>query len=350
MIRFDCDYAEGCHPRILEALARTNAEQHPGYGTDEHCARARTLIREACAAPDADVHFLVGGTQTNAAVIAAILRPWEGVLSAESGHIAAHETGAVEAGGHKVLTLPHTDGRLDAETVRAAVKRLRADPNAEHIVQPGLVYISQPTEYGALYSRGELEALSAVCRAAGLPLFLDGARLGYALAAADDLTLPDYARLCDVFYIGGTKLGCLFGEAVVIPNEAYQPGFRNLMKQRGAMLAKGRLLGVQFEAMFTDGLYLECGKTAIAAARRIRAALTEAGLPPAFDSPTNQLFVTLTRAQSAALEREFTLGHWDATGGETDTLRICTSWATTNAQTDALIAAVRALHAVPFAE
>ena len=343
MIRFDCDYSEGCHPRILEALASTNAEQHPGYGTDEHCARARALIREACASPEADVHFLVGGTQTNAAVIAAVLRPWEGVLSAESGHIAAHETGAIEAGGHKVLPLPHADGKLDAETLRAAVARLRADPNAEHIVQPGLVYISQPTEYGALYSRAELEAVSAACRDAGLPLFLDGARLGYALAAADDLTLPDYARLTDVFYIGGTKLGCLFGEAVVITNDAIKPGFRNLMKQRGALLAKGRLLGVQFETMFTGGLYLECGRSAVNAARRIRAALLEAGLPLAFDSPTNQIFVTLTRAQSAALERSFTLGHWDATGGERDTLRICTSWATTPAQTEALIAAIRAL-------
>ena len=343
MIRFDCDYSEGCHPRILEALVRTNAEQHPGYGTDEHCARARALIREACAAPAADVHFLVGGTQTNAVVIAALLHPWEGVLSAESGHIAAHETGAVETGGHKVLPLPHKDGKLDAGTLRAAVARLRADPNAEHIVQPGLVYISQPTEYGALYSRAELEAVSATCREAGLPLFLDGARLGYALAAADDLSLPDYARLTDVFYIGGTKLGCLFGEAVVITNPAFAPGFRNLMKQRGAMLAKGRLLGVQFETMFTDGLYLECGRSAVEAARRIRAALAEAGLPLAFDSPTNQLFVTLTRAQSAALERDFTLGRWDTTGGERDTMRICTSWATTPEQTEALIAAIRSL-------
>lgn len=343
MIRFDCDYNNGCHPKILEALAATNAEQHPGYGEDEHCARARKLIREACAAPDADVHFLVGGTQTNAVVIAAALRPWEGVLSAESGHIAAHETGAVEAGGHKVLTLPQTDGKLSAETLRAAVAALRADPNAEHIVQPGLVYVSQPTEYGALYSRAELSALAAVCRAAGLPLFLDGARLGYALAADEGLTLPDYAECCDVFYIGGTKLGCLFGEAVVVTNDALKPGFRSLMKQRGALLAKGRLLGVQFETMFTDGLYLDCGRTAVRAAARIKAALLEKGLPLAFDSPTNQLFVVFTRAQQAALERAFVLGRWDTTGGETDTLRICTSWSTTEEQTDALIAAIKAL-------
>ena len=343
MIRFDCDYCVGAHPRVLAALAAANDAQHPGYGTDAHCERARALLRDACAASDADVHLLVGGTQTNAAVIAAALRPWEGVLSAESGHIACHETGAVESGGHKVLPLPHTDGKLDAETVRAAIARLRADPNAEHIVQPGLVYISQPTEYGALYTRAQLAALTAVCRDAGVPLFLDGARLGCALAAADDLALPDYARLCDVFTVGGTKMGCLFGEAVVLVSDALKPGFRNLMKQRGALLAKGFALGVQFEAMFEDGLYLACGRNAVAQARRIRAALLEKGLPLAFDSPTNQLFVVLTRAQSAALERDFALGHWDATGGETDTLRICTSWATTGAQTDALIEAIRAL-------
>ena len=344
MIRFDSDYTEGCHPKVLEALARTNLEQHPGYGEDAHCARARALIRAACGVSDAeaDVHFLTGGTQVNTVVIAAALRPWEGVLSAESGHIACHETGAVEASGHKVLTLPHENGKIDAETLRRAVDAARCDPNAEHIVQPGMVYISQPTEFGTVYSRAELEQISAVCRAAGLPLYLDGARLGCALAALPELTLADYARLCDVFTIGGTKLGCLFGEAAVITDPRLKPCFRNVMKQRGGMLAKGRLLGVQFEAMFEDGLYLACGENAVAAARRIRAALTEKGLPMT-ESPTNQLFVFLTRAQRAALERDFTLGVWDTTGGETDVLRICTSWATTEAQTDALIAAIKAL-------
>ena len=342
-IRFDSDYTEGCHPKILEALAAANAAQYPGYGTDEVCARASALIRSACAAPDAAVHFLVGGTQTNAAVIAAVLRPWEGVLAAETGHIAAHETGAVEAGGHKVLPLPPTDGKLTAAQLRDAVDQLRADPNAEHIVQPGMVYISQPTEFGTLYSKDELAAISAVCREAGLPLFLDGARLGYALAADPSLRLPDYAAYCDVFTVGGTKLGCLFGEAVVLCNAALQPCFRNLMKQRGAMLAKGWLLGLQFEAMFTDGLYLDCGRAAVDAARHIRAALLEKGIPLAFDSPTNQLFVVLTRAQQAALEAGFALGRWDTTGGETDTLRICTSWATTEEQTAALIEAIKAL-------
>ena len=343
MIRFDSDYTEGCHPKILEALAATNLEQHPGYGADARCERARALIRDACAAPEADVHFLVGGTQANTVVIAAALRPWEGVISAETGHIASHETGAVEAAGHKVLTLPPHCGKLDGSQVRAAIDALRNDPNAEHIVQPGMVYISQPTEFGTLYSREELEDISAVCRAAGVPLYLDGARLGCALAADEELTLSDYARLCDVFTIGGTKLGCLFGEAVVISADALKPCFRNVMKQRGGMLAKGRLLGVQYEAMFTDGLYLACGKNAVGMARRIKAALQEKGLPMPLDSPTNQLFVELTRAQRAALERDFALGVWDTTGGETDVLRICTSWATTPEQTDALIAAIRAL-------
>ena len=343
MIRFDSDYTEGCHPKILEALTAANAQQFPGYGTDAVCAGAAACIRSACAAPGAAVRFLVGGTQTNATVIAACLRPWEGVLAAETGHIAAHETGAVEAGGHKVLTLPPTDGKLTAAQLRAAIAALRADPNAEHIVQPGMVYISQPTEFGTLYSRDELSAVSAVCREAGLPLFLDGARLGYALAADAALTLPDYAAYCDVFTVGGTKLGCLFGEAVVLCAARLKPGFRNLMKQRGAMLAKGWLLGVQFETMFTDGLYLDCGRAAVDAARRIRAALIEKGVPLAFDSPTNQLFVVLTRAQQSALEADFALGHWDTTGGETDVLRICTSWATTPEQTAALIEAIKAL-------
>ena len=233
MIRFDSDYTEGCHPKVLEALEKTNFEQHPGYGTDAHCARAAALIRDACAAPDADVHFLVGGTQVNTVVIAAALRPWEGVLSAETGHIACHETGAIEAAGHKVLTLPHENGKLSASRLREAIHALRADPNAEHIVQPGMVYLSQPTEFGTVYTRAELTAISELCRENGLPLYLDGARLGCALYAEPELTLADYARLCDVSTIGGTKLGCLFGEAAVICSDALKPCFR-----------KGEFIGV----------------------------------------------------------------------------------------------------------
>ena len=343
MIRFDSDYTEGCHPRVLDALVRTNMEQTPGYGLDGHCERARALIRSACAAPEADVHFLVGGTQTNATVIAAALRPWQGVLSPDTGHINCHETGAIEAGGHKVLTLPHDNGKITAEQLRRAIDALRADGNYEHIVQPGMVYISQPTEYGTLYTKAELEAISAVCRERDLPLMLDGARLAYALAADETLTLADYARCCDVFTVGGTKCGLLFGEAVVITRQSLKPDFRNLIKQRGGMLAKGRLLGVQFETMFEDGLYLECGRRGVDEARRIRGALLARGLDLAFDSPTNQLFVLLTPAQRDQLQRDFAIGCWDTTGGERDAYRLCTSWATKPEAVDALLTAIAKL-------
>lgn len=343
MIRFDSDYTEGCHPRVLDALVRTNMEQTPGYGLDEHCERARALIRSACAAPEADVHFLVGGTQTNATVIAAALRPWQGVLSPDTGHINCHETGAIEAGGHKVLTLPHDNGKITAEQLRRAIDALRADGNYEHIVQPGMVYISQPTEYGTLYTKAELEAISAVCRERDLPLMLDGARLAYALAADETLTLADYARCCDVFTVGGTKCGLLFGEAVVITRQSLKPDFRNIIKQRGGMLAKGRLLGVQFETMFEDGLYLECGRRGVDEARRIRGALLAHGLDLAFDSPTNQIFVLLTPAQRDQLQRDFAIGCWDTTGGERDAYRLCTSWATKPEAVDELLAAIAKL-------
>lgn len=343
MIRFDSDYTEGCHPRVLDALVRTNMEQTPGYGLDGHCERARALIRSACAAPEADVHFLVGGTQTNATVIAAALRPWQGVLSPDTGHINCHETGAIEAGGHKVLTLPHDNGKITAEQLRRAIDALRADGNYEHIVQPGMVYISQSTEYGTLYTKAELEAISAVCRERNLPLMLDGARLAYALAADETLTLADYARCCDVFTVGGTKCGLLFGEAVVITRQDLKPDFRNIIKQRGGMLAKGRLLGVQYETMFEDGLYLECGRRGVDEARRIRGALLAHGLDLAFDSPTNQLFVLLTPAQRDQLQRDFAVGCWDTTGGERDAYRLCTSWATKPEAVDGLLTAIAKL-------
>ena len=343
MIRFDSDYTEGCHPRVLDALVRTNMEQTPGYGLDGHCERARALIRSACAAPEADVHFLVGGTQTNATVIAAALRPWQGVLSPDTGHINCHETGAIEAGGHKVLTLPHDNGKITAEQLRRAIDALRADGNYEHIVQPGMVYISQPTEYGTLYTKPELEAISAVCRERDLPLMLDGARLAYALAADETLTLADYARCCDVFTVGGTKCGLLFGEAVVITRQSLKPDFRNIIKQRGGMLAKGRLLGVQYETMFEDGLYLECGRRGVDEARRIRGALLAHGLDLAFDSPTNQIFVLLTPAQRDQLQRDFAIGCWDTTGGERDAYRLCTSWATKPEAVDGLLTAIAKL-------
>ena len=247
MIRFNCDYLEGAHPRIIEKLVETNLVQTPGYGEDEFCERARKVIREKCGVPDAYVQFLVGGTQTNLTVIASTLRPYQGVLSANTGHINAHETGAIEATGHKVLALPSEDGKITAAQVQEAYDAHWADGSHEHIVQPGMVYISHPTENGTLYTKEELKALYDTCQKLGLPLFLDGARLGYGLMSeGSDLTWKDVAAYTDVFYIGGTKVGALFGEAVVITNPALKKDFRYMIKQRGGMLAKGRLLGIQF--------------------------------------------------------------------------------------------------------
>ena len=342
MIRFDSDYVEGAHPAILEELARTNMEQTIGYGEDPHCESAREKIRTACGAPEAAVHFLVGGTQTNATVIGSILRPHQGVLCAATGHINVHETGAVEALGHKVLPLPPTDGKITGAQVEAAVAAHYADSAFEHIVQPGMVYISHPTELGTLYSLAELTALSEVCRRRGLPLFLDGARLGYGLAAGD-VSLRDLARLCDVFYIGGTKCGALLGEAVVIPNTALQKDFRYHIKQQGGMLAKGRLLGIQFDVLFTDGLYVAINANAVAQAGQIHAALERRGVPFLIDSPTNQQFPILTKAQRQTLEQDFALSHWQPLPDGRDAMRICTSWATRQENVDRLIAAIEAM-------
>ena len=343
MIRFNSDYIEGCHPAILAALSQTNADQNATYGTDDHCARAAGLLTEACAAPDAAVHFLVGGTQTNTIIIAAALRPWQGVLCPDTGHINCHETGAIEATGHKVLPLPQTEGKITAQQVRSYVAAHRADGAHEHIVQPGMVYISQPTEFGTLYSKAELTALSETCRECGLKLYIDGARMSCALAADETLTLADYARLSDAFSIGGTKAGFLFGEALVITAPELQRDFRYLIKQRGGMLAKGWLLGLQYETMFSGGLYHEVGRHAVGEARRIRAELLKRGVPLLLDSPTNQLFPLFTAAQRAKLEERFVLEPWGVRVGEREAMRICTSWATAPENTEALIAAIRAL-------
>ena len=264
MIYFNSDYLEGAHSAIMERLMETNMMQTIGYSEDEICASARKKIKAACHAPDADVHFLVGGTQTNTTVIASILRPWQGVLSAVTGHINCHETGAIESTGHKVITLPTDNGKITAKQIADYVEWHKHDESTEHIVQPGMVYISQPTETGMLYSKAELTEIYDTCRAYGLPLFVDGARLGYGLVCdANDVTLPELARLCDVFYIGGTKVGALFGEAVVIMNPALKKDFRFMMKQRGGMLAKGRLLGIQFDTLFTDDRYFKIARNAI---------------------------------------------------------------------------------------
>ena len=263
-LSFSCDYLEGAHPAILQRLCETNFAQTAGYGTDEYCESAREKIRAACGAPNAEIHFLVGGTQTNATVIDALLRSYEGVIAADTGHISVHEAGAIEFGGHKVLTLPQENGKITASQIRALLDRYEDDANRDHTVMPGMVYLSQPTEYGTLYSKKELAAISALCREKRLPLYIDGARLAYALACPEnDVTLRDLAALCDIFYIGGTKCGALLGEAVVIPQPGLIPHFFTIIKQHGALLAKGRLLGIQFDTLFTDGLYERIGADAV---------------------------------------------------------------------------------------
>lgn len=348
-ILFTSDYCEGALPRIMERLQETNMVQTIGYGEDEYCAQARELIKKACGRQDVDVHFLVGGTQANATVISSILRPYQGVLCAWSGHINVHETGAVEHGGHKILPLESPDGKITATQVEEAIRGHFEDENHEHMVMPGMVYISFPTESGTIYSLKELEAISKVCRGNGVPLFVDGARLGYGLAASElvygreALTLKDLARLADVFYIGGTKQGALFGEAVVITSDALKANFRYCIKQGGGMLAKGRLLGVQFAALFEDGLYLDASRGAVRQAARIREAFESKGIDFLVDSPTNQIFPILTDGQRAALAESFGFENWQKLPDGRTGVRFCTSWATPDSNVDALVEAIERL-------
>lgn len=328
MLYFNCDYMEGAHPAILKRLMETNMEQTLGYGSDPYCESAKERIRKECNCPAAGIFFLIGGTQTNATVIRSMLSPVEGVIAAESGHINVHEAGAIESGGHKVLALPQRNGKLDAEELERYMKAFWRDGSNTHMVQPGMVYISHPTEYGTLYTGDELRALHEVCRAYGLPLFLDGARLGYGLMArGTDVTMETIARYCDVFYIGGTKVGALFGEAVVFPGKVPK-GFFTLMKQQGAVLAKGRLLGLQFNTLFTDGLYYEISKHAIDLAMELKRILTEAGKPLFLDSPTNQQFVILDKACRKALEGKVSYEVWQELENGAAAVRFATSWAT----------------------
>ena len=342
MLYFTSDYTTGAHPEVMARLNETNLEHTVGYGADPYCAEARRLIREACQAPDALVQFLVGGTQTNATVIDALLRRHEGVMAAQTAHINVHESGAIEHSGHKVLVLPSHDGKVLAEEVEQYVSDFYRDDTYEHMVAPGLLYITQATEYGTIYSLAELEALSAVCRRHQIPLFLDGARLGYALAShAADFTLADIARLCDVFYIGGTKQGLLFGEAVVAANPARLPHFFPLVKQHGALLAKGRLLGVQFGALFADDLYERIGSHADAMAMLIRQAFEQEGYKAAIDSPTNQQFFVLPNVVMDRLAPHVSFELWGPRGEHETTVRFVTSWATSQADVDALSALLR---------
>ena len=344
MIYFHNDYSEGCHEKVLEKLIQTNLEQTPGYGTDSYCASAAQKIKAACGREDVDVHFLVGGTQANLTVIDAALRPHQGALCAVSGHINVHETGAVEATGHKVLPMPSDDGKITAKQVEDAVLAQRNDGAFEHIVQPKLVYISNPTELGTLYSLQELEDLAAVCRENKLYLFLDGARMGYGLAATGyDVTLEDIARLCDVFYIGGTKVGALFGEAVVISNLALKEDFRYLIKQHGGMLAKGRLLGIQFDALFTDNLYFDISVHAIAMADRIRSCFDELGVPYLVPGITNQIFPILSDELLEELSKNFMFTEMERVDESHRCVRFCTSWASRTENVEALCAELKRL-------
>lgn len=337
-LNFASDYMKGAHPAILERLAQTNMMETPGYGHDPFSESARRKIREACGCPRAEVEFLVGGTQTNATVIDALLRPWQGVVAAQTGHIATHEAGAIEAGGHKVLTLPHTNGKLDPAVVRAYLADFHADGNRDHMVAPGMVYISHPTEYGTLYSKKDLQEMRAVCDDYGIPLYLDGARLGYALACPEnDLSLCDLADLCDVFYIGGTKCGALFGEAVVVPDPDRIQAFFTIIKQHGALLAKGRILGIQFDVLFTDGLYERIGLPAMTAAAQIRAALEKKGYQQCFGSPTNQIFCIMENRRLDAFGESVEYSFWEKYDDSHTVIRLATDWGTTDQETQALI-------------
>ena len=335
---FDCDYMAGAHPEVLQALIDTNLTKRVGYGCDDYTAEAREVIRRVCNAPEAEVYFLVGGTQTNATVIDGVLAHHEGVLTAESGHINVHESGAIEATGHKVLTLPSYDGKVKAEDVDKYIRSFYADDTYEHMVAPGMLYISFPTEYGTVYSLSELKALSNVCHGHDIPLYIDGARLGYGLAAeGGDVTIEDIARLSDVFYIGGTKVGALFGEAVIVTNPKLLRHFFPLVKQHGALLAKGSLLGIQFSALFQDDLYFRIGREAVGKAMRIRDAFAAKGYEVVGNSPTNQQFFRLPNDVVDRLLHHASFEMWGPRGTTETTVRFVTSWSTTDTEVDKLI-------------
>ena len=338
MIRFNCDYLEGTHPRILEALVQSNMVQTCGYSEDEYCEEARKKIKEVCKCEEAAVHFLVGGTQANLTVIASILRPHQAVLCVKEGHVNVHETGAIEATGHKVMAIEGKDGKISAEQIREQYRLHWEDGAHEHITQPKLVYISNPTELGTIYSKAELVAIREACNECNLYLYLDGARLGYGLASKEnDLTMEDIAKNCDVFYIGGTKVGALFGEAVVITNNALQEDFRYIMKQKGGMLAKGRLLGIQFLELFKDGLYFEISEHAMKMAELLRNGLKELGYRFYAESPTNQQFVIVADEKLRQLDEKYSYEYQMRYDEKHSVVRFCTSWATREEDVLALI-------------
>ncbi len=352
MVSFESDYTKGAHPKILQRLAESNLVPMPGYGLDPYCESAKEKIRAACNCPEAEIYFLVGGTQANAVVISSLLRGYEGVVAAQTGHVNVHEAGAIEATGHKVLALPESQmgqdageqvllqkskGKVHARELEGFLQGFYQDANHEHMVFPGMVYLSHPTEYGTLYQKDELEAIAEVCRGYGLPLYLDGARLGYGLMSREsDMSLSDIARICDVFYIGGTKVGALCGEAVVFPKGNAPKHFLTTVKQHGALLAKGRLLGVQFDALFTENLYLELGRHAIEMAEQLKEILREQGCTFYLESPTNQQFILLEDSKLEKLEKHVAASFWEKPDEGHTIVRLATSWATSKEELEVL--------------
>ncbi|MDD7680956.1 MAG: beta-eliminating lyase-related protein [Stecheria intestinalis] len=343
-LHFACDYQEGAYPSILKRLEETNYDHTPGYGADEITASAKERIRNACDAPLAEVEFLVGGTQTNAVVIDSLLKSYQGVITADTGHISVHEAGAIEFCGHKVLTLPSSEGKITAEQIDSFASAYENDGNRDHMVMPGMIYLSQPTELGTLYSLEELTAISRVSHSHGLKLYIDGARLAYALASSENtVSLKDLAKLCDVFYIGGTKCGALFGEAVVIPDPSLIPHFFTIIKQHGALLAKGRILGIQFDELFRDDLYRKIGASAVRQADQIRQVLNESGYRQMLINPTNQIFVSLENSRMKKLSEQLEFSFWEQSDENHTVIRLVTSWATKQEDTDQLIQILKSL-------
>lgn len=329
MLSFDCDYVAGAHPKVLQKLVETNMESLSGYGEDVYCKSAREKIKKACGCENADVYFLVGGTQANLVIISSLLDSYEGVISADTGHINGHEAGAVEYTGHKIIALPNHDGKIFAEEIEKYIKTFYENDSHSHMVFPGMVYISHPTEYGTIYSKKELGKIYEVCKKYEIPFFIDGARLGYGLMSKEsDLTLPDIAKLCDVFYIGGTKVGALCGEAVVFTKNNTPKNFVTKIKQHGALLAKGRLLGVQFDALFSDNLYFEVSKHAIEMAEKLKSVLKEKGYQFFLESPTNQQFIILGNKKMDELRKNISFCFWEKYDEEHSVVRFATSWST----------------------
>lgn len=340
-VSFASDYLEGAHPDVMNRLVVTNLLKSPGYGTDSFSHDASQKILTACSCPEGAVYFLSGGTQTNATVIDALLPQYEGVIAAESGHISVHEAGAIELSGHKVQTVPSHQGKIDAVELQGFIDKLQQDANHDHMVMPGLLYLSQPTEYGTLYTKKELTTLSTICHDRGVKVYVDGARLAYALAAdSNDVTLTDLGALCDAFYIGGTKCGALFGEAVVLPKKNLIPHFFTIIKQHGALFAKGRILGVQFDELFTNDLYFRLGKPALAAAQRMQDSLEQKGYQLLFRSPTNQVFVILDNDVMKVLSEKVEFSQWEAYDNSHTVVRFATSWATKIADVERLESAL----------